>query len=47
MQYAVAAAQQALEQANLDLQSLNKERLGVYIGSGIGGINTTLDVIRL
>ncbi|MDR7246181.1 beta-ketoacyl-ACP synthase II [Priestia megaterium] len=43
VQYAIAAAQQALEQANLDLQSLNKERLGVYIGSGIGGINTTLD----
>jgi 3-oxoacyl-[acyl-carrier-protein] synthase II len=43
VQYAVAAAQQALEQANLDFQNLNKERLGVYIGSGIGGINTTLD----
>jgi 3-oxoacyl-[acyl-carrier-protein] synthase II len=43
VQYAVAAAQQALEQANLDIQNVNKERLGVYIGSGIGGINTTLD----
>src|SRR4051812_36556723 len=38
VQYAVAAAQQALEQANLDIQNVNKERLGVYIGSGIGGI---------
>jgi 3-oxoacyl-[acyl-carrier-protein] synthase II len=43
VQYAVAAVEQALEQANLDLQNENLERLGVYIGSGIGGINTTLE----
>jgi 3-oxoacyl-[acyl-carrier-protein] synthase II len=43
VQYAVAAAQQALEQTNLDFQNLNMERFGVYIGSGIGGINTILD----
>jgi 3-oxoacyl-[acyl-carrier-protein] synthase II len=43
VQYAVAAAEQALEQANLNFQNVNMERLGVYIGSGIGGINTTLD----
>ncbi|WP_077622844.1 beta-ketoacyl-ACP synthase II [Sediminibacillus massiliensis] len=43
IQYAVAAAQQALNQSNLDMQSVNKERFGVYVGSGIGGINTTLD----
>jgi 3-oxoacyl-[acyl-carrier-protein] synthase II len=43
VQYAVAAAQQALEQTNLNFQNLNMERFGVYIGSGIGGINTILD----
>ena len=43
VQYAVAAAQQALEQAKLDSQNINMDRFGVYLGSGIGGINTILD----
>ncbi|WP_313892888.1 beta-ketoacyl-ACP synthase II [Psychrobacillus sp.] len=43
VQYAYAATKQALDQANLNLENINKERFGVYIGSGIGGINTTLD----
>ncbi|OAH55788.1 beta-ketoacyl-[acyl-carrier-protein] synthase II [Domibacillus aminovorans] len=42
-QYAYAAAKQALDQANLDLETINKERVGVYIGSGIGGIDTILE----
>ncbi|KEK13355.1 3-oxoacyl-ACP synthase [Lysinibacillus sphaericus] len=42
IQYALAASQQALEQANINLEQVNKERLGVYIGSGIGGIETIL-----
>ena len=29
--------------ANIDVENINKERFGVYIGSGIGGINTILD----
>ena len=36
-QYAMAAAQQAMTDSKL---SVNPERLGVYIGSGIGGIKT-------
>lgn len=43
VQYAVAAAQQALTQANLNMEQVDKERLGVYIGSGIGGIDTILE----
>jgi 3-oxoacyl-[acyl-carrier-protein] synthase II len=43
VQYAIAAAQQALEQANLDFLNVDMERFGIYIGSGIGGINTILD----
>ena len=39
-QYAVAAAQLAVENAKLDLDKINKERMGVIIGSGIGGIET-------
>src|SRR5690625_7046 len=34
---------QALEEANLDLDTVNKERMGIYIGSGIVGMNTLLD----
>src|SRR3954453_8514457 len=40
VQYGYAAAKQALDQANIDVDNINKERFGVYIGSGIGGINT-------
>ncbi|WP_342534694.1 beta-ketoacyl-ACP synthase II [Lysinibacillus sp. FSL K6-0057] len=43
VQYAVAASQQALTQANLNMEQVDKERLGVYIGSGIGGIETILE----
>lgn len=42
-QYAYAAANQALEQSGLDQDTVNKERIGVYVGSGIGGIDTVLD----
>ncbi|WP_291759296.1 beta-ketoacyl-ACP synthase II [Lysinibacillus sp. UBA5990] len=42
VQYALAASQQALEQANINMEQVDKERLGVYIGSGIGGIETIL-----
>ncbi len=42
MQYAMAAARQAVEQSKILESDLDKERFGVYIGSGIGGINTTL-----
>src|SRR5690625_3402113 len=43
LQYGYAASMQALEQSGLDLDSVNKERMGIYIGSGIGGMNTLLD----
>ncbi|NDI36546.1 beta-ketoacyl-ACP synthase II [Chengkuizengella sediminis] len=43
VQYAYAATKQALDQANLDMEQVNKQRIGVYMGSGIGGMNTLLD----
>ncbi|MEQ2528176.1 beta-ketoacyl-[acyl-carrier-protein] synthase II [Robertmurraya yapensis] len=43
IQYAYAAAKQALEQSKLMITESDPNRLGVYIGSGIGGINTTLE----
>lgn len=42
-QFAYAASLQALKQSKLDLEKVNGERMGVYIGSGIGGIDTTLE----
>ncbi|QNK55053.1 beta-ketoacyl-ACP synthase II [Paenibacillus sp. PAMC21692] len=39
-QFAVAAADQAILDAKLDLATIDRERVGVYVGSGIGGIGT-------
>ena len=35
-QYAVVAARQAVEDANLTINDDNANRIGVWIGSGIG-----------
>ncbi|MED4582971.1 beta-ketoacyl-ACP synthase II [Brevibacillus choshinensis] len=42
-QFALAAADQAWEDAGLLLDQVDHERLGVYVGSGIGGVGTLLD----
>lgn len=42
-QFAVIAAKQALEDAGMNLEDEQKERMGVYIGSGIGGMQTLLE----
>ncbi|WP_352419571.1 beta-ketoacyl-ACP synthase II [Proteiniborus sp.] len=39
-QYAVAASKLALEDAEINLEKINKEKFGVIIGSGIGGLET-------
>ena len=36
--YAVAASSQALDDSGLDLDTIDRHRIGVAIGSGIGGI---------
>jgi len=46
-QYAYAAAKQALDQSALNSHTVNKERIGVYVGSGIGGIDTVLENHKL
>ena len=40
MQYAMAASTEAVEDSKILESDLDKERFGVYIGSGIGGIDT-------
>ena len=37
-QFALAAAAQAVSDADFDMEKINKERFGVVVGSGIGGI---------
>ncbi len=44
-QYAVATATMAMEDSNIDLDSVDRERFGVIYGSGIGGIQTLEDQI--
>jgi 3-oxoacyl-[acyl-carrier-protein] synthase II len=42
-QYAVAAAKMAIEDCGTELRDLDEYRVGVIIGSGIGGFNTLAD----
>lgn len=39
-QYAIVAADQAIADSGLNLDTVNKDRVGVIVGSGIGGIET-------
>lgn len=43
VQFAVAAADMAIEDSKLDLESIDREKFGIYIGSGEGGIGTIAD----
>jgi len=47
IQYAWAATQMALTDANLDPTKVDGERMGVLIGSGIGGIETLEQQMRV
>jgi len=40
-QYAVAAGYQALLDSGINLEKVNRDEIGAYIGSGIGGLRTT------
>ncbi|MCH5585584.1 beta-ketoacyl-ACP synthase II [Shimazuella sp. AN120528] len=42
-QFAVAASKQAINDAGLVIEEEDRGRIGVYIGSGIGGIQTILE----
>jgi 3-oxoacyl-[acyl-carrier-protein] synthase II len=42
-QYAVASAKMAIEDAKLDLEVENRQRIGTIIGTGIGGMETLSD----
>jgi len=46
-QFAVAGAKMAVEDAKIDLEQLEKDRVGVVLGSGIGGIETMEESCRV
>jgi len=46
-QYAVAAAAQALEDAHLAVGGPDRDRIGVAIATGVGGIETLIDQVLL
>ncbi|MBX6772783.1 MAG: beta-ketoacyl-[acyl-carrier-protein] synthase II, partial [Chloroflexi bacterium] len=43
VQFAVAAAREAVADAGLSISPCNAERVGVIVGSAVGGIRTMLD----
>ena len=42
-QFAAVAAEQAIQQSGLQATNSNRERIGVFFGTGIGGLQTTLE----
>jgi len=44
--FALVAADEAVIDSGLDLEKVNKDRVGVIFGSGIGGFNTFLTEVR-
>ncbi|HSE93269.1 MAG TPA: beta-ketoacyl-ACP synthase II [Methylomirabilota bacterium] len=47
LQYAIASSAMAVEDAGLDVDAIDRDRFGVLIGSGIGGISTLLEGERV
>jgi 3-oxoacyl-[acyl-carrier-protein] synthase II len=47
VQFAMAAAMQAVEQSGLVVNEANRDRIGVMLGSGIGGMNTLFEQISV
>lgn len=45
-QFAVIAAEESIKDSNLDFNTLNRERIGVMFGAGIGGLCTIESQIR-
>lgn len=46
-QFALVAARQAVEDADLEVTDENRDRIGAIIGTGIGGIGTLYDNIKI
>ncbi|MFO1477640.1 MAG: beta-ketoacyl-ACP synthase II [Verrucomicrobiota bacterium] len=46
-QFGVYAAWKALQDSGLDLEKVNRDEAGVYLGSGIGGLDTTSNQLKI
>lgn len=46
-QFALAAADQALHQAGLEITDGNRDRIGAVVGTGIGGIGTLYEQLKI
>jgi 3-oxoacyl-[acyl-carrier-protein] synthase II len=46
-QFAVAAAQQAVQHARLEITGANRDRIGAVVGSGIGGLSTLFEQMQV
>jgi 3-oxoacyl-[acyl-carrier-protein] synthase II len=46
-QFGIFAAWQALKDSGLDLEKANRDEIGVFIGSGIGGLKTTSEQLKI
>jgi 3-oxoacyl-[acyl-carrier-protein] synthase II len=46
-QFGIYAASQALHDSGLDLNSVNRDEIGLFIGSGIGGLQTVSEQCRV
>ena len=46
-QFAIAATHEALKQADLDMDKVERERVGVLIGNGIGGLVESQEAVRV
>lgn len=42
-QLAIAAAKEAMDQAQLPITAENREQIGIYVGTGVGGIRTLVE----
>jgi 3-oxoacyl-[acyl-carrier-protein] synthase II len=47
VQFALAAALQALEDSELSIDDANRDRIGAVIGTGIGGLSTLFDQVQV
>ena len=45
-QYALVTTEEAIRDANVDLEKLNKSRVGVVYGTGIGGLTSTEEAVK-
>jgi len=46
-QYALAATMEAVKQSGLEVTDQNRDRIGVVVGTGIGGVNTLYENIQV